>query len=164
MPEERTNSTITWFNSPTRGSQNAQMLVDMIQIGQWYRKHQNKDYVLSKYRPVVKFQNIEESVLQAVQTGSADDESVADIDRVSDSDNEDEAEDKLLESEIDERQPAQAVAFEIHPDIDINSKALKDMVSTDPVSVVFTVDLSSVLESPQAAMIVTDDGDADWNY
>jgi len=61
-------------------------------------------------------------------------------------------------------QPAQAVAFEIHPDIDINSKALKDMVSTDPVSVVSTVDLSSVLESPQAAMMVTDDGDADWNY
>jgi hypothetical protein len=38
------------------------------------------------------------------------------------------------------------------------------MVSTDPVSVVSTVDLSSVLESPQAAMMVTDDGDADWNY
>jgi hypothetical protein len=108
----------------------------MIQIGQWYRKHKNKDYVLSKYRPVVKFWNIKESVLQAVQTGSADDESVADIDGVADSDNEDEAEDKLLELEIDERQPAQAVAFEIHPDIDINSKALKDMVSTDPVSVV----------------------------
>ncbi|KAG2079898.1 ribonuclease H-like domain-containing protein [Suillus cothurnatus] len=164
MPDERTNSTITWFNSPTRGSQNAQTLVDMIQIGQWYGKHQNKDYVLSKYRPVVKFRNIEESMLQAVQTGSADDESVADIDGVADSDNEDEAEDKLLESEIDEHQPAQAVAFEIHPDIDINSKALKDMVSTDPVSVVSTVDLSSVLESPQAAMMVTDDGDADWNY
>ncbi|KAG2116350.1 hypothetical protein BD769DRAFT_1778182 [Suillus cothurnatus] len=163
MPEERTNSTITWFNSPTRGSQNAQTLVDMIQIGQWYGKHQNKDYVLSKYCPVVKFRNIEESVLQAVQTGSTDDESVADIDRVADSDNEDEAEDKLLESEIDEHQPAQAVAFEIHPDIDINSKALKDMVSTDPVSVVSTVGLSSMLESPQAAMMVTDDGDADWN-
>lgn len=120
--------------------------------------------MLSKYCPVIKFRNIEESVLQAVQTGSADDESVADINGVADSDNEDEAEDKLLESEIDERQPAQAVAFEIHPDIDINSKALKDMVSTDPVSIVSTVDLSSMLESPQAAMMVTDDGDADWNY
>jgi hypothetical protein len=40
MPDERTNSTITWFNSPLRGSQNAQTLVDMIQVGQWYRKHQ----------------------------------------------------------------------------------------------------------------------------
>ena len=40
MPDERTNLTITWFNSPIRGSQNAQTLVDMIQIGQWYGKHQ----------------------------------------------------------------------------------------------------------------------------
>ena len=92
MPDERTNSTITWFNSPIRGSQNAQTLVDMIQIGQWYGKHQNKDYVPSKYRPVVKFRNIEESVLRAVQTGSADDESVPDIDGMADLDNEDEAE------------------------------------------------------------------------
>ncbi|KAG2088925.1 uncharacterized protein F5147DRAFT_841227 [Suillus discolor] len=87
----------------------------------------------------------------------------SDIDGIADSDDEDGAEDELLESEIDGRQPAQAVAFEIHPDIDINSKALKDMVSTDPVSVVSTVDLSFVL-SPQAATMVTDDGDADWNY
>jgi hypothetical protein len=119
---------------------------------------------LSKYCPVVKFWNIEGSVLQAVQTGSTDDESVADIDGVADLDNEDEAEDKLLELEIGECQPAQAVAFEIHPDIDINLKALKDMFSTDPVSVVSTVDLSSVLESLQAAMMVTNNGDADWNY
>ena len=40
MPDERTNSTITWFNSPLRGNQDAQTLVDMIQIGQWYGKHQ----------------------------------------------------------------------------------------------------------------------------
>jgi hypothetical protein len=40
MPDERTNSTITWFNSPIRGSQNAQTLVDMIQVGQWYGRHQ----------------------------------------------------------------------------------------------------------------------------
>ena len=36
MPDERTNSTITWFNSP--GNQNAQTIVDMVQIGQWYRR------------------------------------------------------------------------------------------------------------------------------
>ncbi|KAG0700235.1 ribonuclease H-like domain-containing protein, partial [Suillus ampliporus] len=40
MPDERTNSTITWFNSPLRGSQDARTLLDMIQIGQWYGKHQ----------------------------------------------------------------------------------------------------------------------------
>ena len=40
MPDERTNSRITWFNSALRGNQNAQTLVDMIQIGQWYDKHE----------------------------------------------------------------------------------------------------------------------------
>ena len=39
MPDERTNSTITWFNSPTRGNQTTQTIVDMIQVGQWYGKH-----------------------------------------------------------------------------------------------------------------------------
>lgn len=37
MPDERTNSHITWFNSPIRGRQKAQTLIDMIQVGQYYR-------------------------------------------------------------------------------------------------------------------------------
>ena len=39
MPNECTNLTITWFNSVLWGSQDASTLVDMIQIGQWYGKH-----------------------------------------------------------------------------------------------------------------------------
>jgi hypothetical protein len=39
MPDERTNSTITWLNSPIRGNQTTQTVVDMIQVGQWYGKH-----------------------------------------------------------------------------------------------------------------------------
>ena len=43
MPDERTNSIITWLNSPIWGNQKAQLetLVDMIQVGQleWYGKH-----------------------------------------------------------------------------------------------------------------------------
>jgi hypothetical protein len=39
MPDERTNSTITWFNSPIRGNQMTRTIVDMIQVGQWYGKH-----------------------------------------------------------------------------------------------------------------------------
>ena len=38
MPDERTGSTLTWFNSPLRANQDVQTLVDMIQIGQWYGK------------------------------------------------------------------------------------------------------------------------------
>ncbi|KAF9549384.1 hypothetical protein CPC08DRAFT_648213 [Agrocybe pediades] len=39
MPDERTNSTITWFNSPIRGNQSTRTIIDMIQVGQWYGKH-----------------------------------------------------------------------------------------------------------------------------
>ncbi|KAJ7812436.1 hypothetical protein B0H14DRAFT_2856806 [Mycena olivaceomarginata] len=41
MPDERTNSHLTWFNSPLRGNQKT--LVDMIQIGQWYGKHSSSE-------------------------------------------------------------------------------------------------------------------------
>ncbi|KAJ3753918.1 ribonuclease H-like domain-containing protein [Lentinula raphanica] len=38
MTDERTNSYITWLNSPLRGNQLVGTLIDMIQVGQWYRK------------------------------------------------------------------------------------------------------------------------------
>lgn len=40
MTDERTNSFLTWFNSALRGNQTVETLTDMIQIGQWYGKHQ----------------------------------------------------------------------------------------------------------------------------
>jgi hypothetical protein len=39
MPDERTGSKITWFNSPLRANQDVSMLVNMIQVGQWYGVH-----------------------------------------------------------------------------------------------------------------------------
>ncbi|KAI0285800.1 hypothetical protein BGY98DRAFT_241522 [Russula aff. rugulosa BPL654] len=72
MPDERTNSLITWFNSALRGNQSAQTLVDMIQIGQWYDKHENAGSQANakpKCRPAVKFRNIDENALQAIQIG-----------------------------------------------------------------------------------------------
>lgn len=36
MPDERTGSKFTWLNSPVRANQDAQTLVDMVRIGQWY--------------------------------------------------------------------------------------------------------------------------------
>jgi len=45
MPDERTNSTITWFNSPYRGNQLAGNLVDMIQVGQWYGVHSTVRFI-----------------------------------------------------------------------------------------------------------------------
>ena len=45
MPDERTNSFITWLNSPNRGNQTTQTIVDMIQVGQWYYTDLRKMYV-----------------------------------------------------------------------------------------------------------------------
>ncbi|KAJ6540387.1 hypothetical protein B0H19DRAFT_1077799 [Mycena capillaripes] len=39
MPDERTNSNITWYNSPLRGNQQEEGLLDMILVGQWHRYH-----------------------------------------------------------------------------------------------------------------------------
>ncbi|THV03439.1 hypothetical protein K435DRAFT_914113, partial [Dendrothele bispora CBS 962.96] len=39
MPDERTGSNFTWFNSPLRGNQTVGTLVNMIQVGQWYKFH-----------------------------------------------------------------------------------------------------------------------------
>ena len=36
MPDERTGSKITWFNSPLCANQDVLTLVNMIQVGQWY--------------------------------------------------------------------------------------------------------------------------------
>jgi hypothetical protein len=116
---------------------------------------QNKDYVPSKYRPVVKFRNIEKSVLQAIQTGGADDGLMPDVDV--ESDNEDEADNEPLGPGMDEGEP---VAFEIDPDIDINSRALKDMVSIDPVS----INLSLVSSRQPATTTATIDPVVDWNW
>ncbi|KAH7067837.1 hypothetical protein BKA62DRAFT_629032, partial [Auriculariales sp. MPI-PUGE-AT-0066] len=37
MPDERTGSTFTWMNSPLRGSQKVDTLVNMILVRQWHR-------------------------------------------------------------------------------------------------------------------------------
>ena len=39
MPDERTRSRITWFDSPLRGNQDVSTLVNMIQVRQWYGVH-----------------------------------------------------------------------------------------------------------------------------
>ena len=48
MPDEPTNSTITWFNSLICSNQMTSTLVDMIKIGQWYGKHAVVSSILEK--------------------------------------------------------------------------------------------------------------------
>ncbi|PPQ80647.1 hypothetical protein CVT25_001655 [Psilocybe cyanescens] len=70
MPDERTNSFITWLNSPNRGNQTTQTIVDTIQVGQWYRpeKKTGKAGSAASYRPAVKFRNISKETLARLQT------------------------------------------------------------------------------------------------
>ncbi|KAI5823300.1 hypothetical protein K523DRAFT_421554 [Schizophyllum commune Tattone D] len=75
MPDERTNSTITWLNSPYRGNQKASTIIDMVLVNQWYSRHDpsasNKASALPKYRPVVKFRHISPLVLERLKSRSA---------------------------------------------------------------------------------------------
>ena len=100
----------------------------------------------TQYRPVVKFRNIDESVLQIVQTGG----------------NGAEDPDSLEEDvNVAGPPPAQAFTFEIDVDVDINSKALRDMVSADPAvqEEVRPQQASSVVNAPQALVVVPN-----WNW
>ena len=40
MPDERTGSKITWLNSALRANQDLRTIVDMVQVGEWYRVHE----------------------------------------------------------------------------------------------------------------------------
>ena len=145
MPNKWTNSTITWFNSPLHGNQDAQTLVNIIQIKHWYRKHQvsihyvtngatlvNREFHQKKevslkqvYCLVVKFWNIEESILHVVQSKDDYGEEKEFSDDESDSEGED------SEPCWDEILPPQAPTFKVDCGIDITSQALWDMVSTE---------------------------------
>ncbi|KAJ6607061.1 ribonuclease H-like domain-containing protein [Mycena sp. CBHHK59/15] len=139
MPDERTNSHLTWFNSPLRGNQKAETLVDMIQIGQWYGKHAKANVSPKKepFRPVVKFRNLDENVLKSVQQGGRRDaEGNAALEPDSDSDSDEEAEPESGDDEANQaREAAQsAFTFDIDPDINISAPALLDLVTVTPAS------------------------------
>ena len=102
------------------------------------------------YRPVVKFRNIDKNILRAVQSEQSD----AEDNDLSDSDNDDDTD---SEADInDERPPPRALAFEIDPDIDITSQALRDMISTDQI-----VGQSSHVQSAPAN---SSDMAPDWDW
>lgn len=53
MPDERTGSNITWFNSPLRGNQHVSTLVNMIQVGQWYGVHAVSSFPFRNGHPLI---------------------------------------------------------------------------------------------------------------
>ncbi len=85
-----------------------------------------------KCRPVVKFRNIDEGVLQAIQMGekqSLEDEAPSDEDESgSGSDDENER-----GTNLPVPPPPEAFSFEVDSDIDIDSVGLRDMVAIESV-------------------------------
>ncbi|KAG1760356.1 hypothetical protein EDD22DRAFT_781244 [Suillus occidentalis] len=139
MPDERTGSKLTWLNSAIRGNQNAQTLVDMIQIGQWYgTKAENSKPRKEPYRPTVKFRDIDRDHLRAVATGvkPATDNVAFDVDTGHDSedseDSPDDVENDLVDCRKDDEMPEDDF-LQVDEDIHLGSPLLRDLISTVPV-------------------------------
>ncbi|KAJ8475312.1 hypothetical protein ONZ45_g15654 [Pleurotus djamor] len=145
MPDERTNSHITWFNSPLRGNQKAETLIDMVQIGQYYRNKDGKKGSTAR-RPAVKFRAIEKDLVTQLAKGDED----VDITQTDDEDESDvEVEESPLRIRINQRRD---MDITVDDAINLHSKALLDMISTEeliptgnpapakPTNDVFTVD------------------------
>ncbi|KAJ6602612.1 hypothetical protein DFH09DRAFT_805189, partial [Mycena vulgaris] len=77
MPDERTNSNITWFNSALRGNQKQEGLLDMIMVGQWYRYHAPVRPRRPPRRPTVAFRRLDQSVIDKIKLKQREDDSEA---------------------------------------------------------------------------------------
>ncbi|KAG1729099.1 uncharacterized protein EDB91DRAFT_1160234 [Suillus paluster] len=140
MPDERTGSKLTWLNSAIRANQNAQTLVDMIQIGQWYGNKAEKSRPRKEpYRPTVKFRDIDKDLLRAVTTGvkpATNDMTPPAVDTGHDSDDSedllDDVEDGLVGTRRDDEVPEDDF-LQVDEDIHLGSPLLRDLISTVPV-------------------------------
>lgn len=110
--------------------------------------------------------------MQAVQDGlpvgtEAKNESDSDTNGHIESDNKEEPDDDPVNDaqgeaiEADEDVPAQPVGFEIDPDININSKALRDMIADSPVTPEPAAPLST---ATAAASRTSSDTPINWNW
>lgn len=61
MTDERTQSTITWLNSPHRSRQEVATLQDHIKIRQWHRYNWDEDTSKALYKPLVSWRDMEAS-------------------------------------------------------------------------------------------------------
>ncbi|KAJ7728047.1 hypothetical protein B0H16DRAFT_1470638 [Mycena metata] len=98
MPDERTNSNITWFSSPLRGNQKAENLLDMILVGRWHTYHAEGVKVRRpRQNPTVAFRRLNPELLEKVKHKAADDSS-SDSETDSDSDRESDSPTVVAES------------------------------------------------------------------
>ncbi|KAJ7217711.1 ribonuclease H-like domain-containing protein [Mycena pura] len=144
MPDERTNSMITWLNSPLRGNQNAQTLINMIKVGQWYTYHApNASGPRRPPRPpTVPFRRIPDAAIKATQMV----ESQSDDSEEEDSDSEDESDDQS-EREIDTAKERELEALRKKVMQRKKLRGKKGMRKTFRADSQFVVDIDVTLDS-----------------
>ncbi|KAF8200408.1 hypothetical protein K438DRAFT_2015690 [Mycena galopus ATCC 62051] len=133
MPDERTNSNITWLNSPLRGNQKAENLLDMILVGQWHTYHAEGVKLLEKIptrSPTVVAESVpSNTVVSAPAVGEEPLHS------------EDEEADRIRRRYHRKKQAAKTkgkkkvfvshTAFVVDPDISLRSAGLKELLSDE---------------------------------
>ncbi|EIN08230.1 hypothetical protein PUNSTDRAFT_134619 [Punctularia strigosozonata HHB-11173 SS5] len=136
MPDERTGSKITWLNSPTRGNQQVQTLIDMIQVGQWYGDHQAEKRATERKLPTVKFRDLNADMLKAVQQHQ---EHIEEEHSASDSDSDDDVDDSgdagsanVFRPRTDSL-PLREEFVHADDDIDLTSPLIRDVLSLEPI-------------------------------
>ncbi|KIN98369.1 hypothetical protein M404DRAFT_10556 [Pisolithus tinctorius Marx 270] len=166
MPDERTGSTFTWLNSPTCGNQNAQTLIDMVRIGQWYKDHaQVHTAEKIPFRPMVKFRDIDKDLPATITSAGtrplssgdpAANALIYDSNEGNDSDN-------ILESGDEPgkfRSMFAGTTVEVDDDIDLNNPFFLDLISPVPI-----VQPTSTIHAPRACVQpVARGGDLDWDW
>ncbi|KAF8142436.1 hypothetical protein K438DRAFT_1946295 [Mycena galopus ATCC 62051] len=95
MPDERTNSNITWFNSPLRSNQTQEGLLDMIMVGQWYRYHAVG--AEGPRRPTVAFRRLDQAVIDKAKMKRREEDSDASDSDTDSTETDEEDDDKELE-------------------------------------------------------------------
>ncbi|KAJ7711180.1 ribonuclease H-like domain-containing protein [Mycena metata] len=152
MPDERTNSHITWYNSPLRGNQQQEGLLDMIIVGQWYTYHAPGAKGLRRppRRPTVAFRRLDQTVIDKTKMRRRDEGSDSDSE-ASDSDSDsaqiDEEDDKELEKVSDTLRAK--IARMKHG----RKKNTKKTFRSDEV---FVVDVDAMLRAPGLKGLLSD--------
>ncbi|KAL5484890.1 hypothetical protein ACEPAI_7532 [Sanghuangporus weigelae] len=144
MVDERTASTIKWYNSRLRNRQQVPTLIRMTTIRQWYRKNE-KDKT-SSFRPTVRFRDMKETLLgskSAVRAEKPDSEGKRDdVPNTTDNDNDNEDNEETsdaveesneefdidaLEDDSKEHEKFSATKLDLEDTINIKSPILLDL-------------------------------------
>jgi hypothetical protein len=181
MPDERTGSNITWFNSLLQANQKVSTLVNMIQVGQWYRIHQVRSTQQSAFtvliihsqkpkseckerrHPTVKFQDMHEELgLKTKSTATPKSPSAANtLSKSIVDDSEEGTEDEELSDKTKVNVPCEDIDFEIDKDIDLSAPVLQELL--DPNAPVHAP--QSPVPSLDAPVVQKDaDRPVDWNF